>query len=358
VDDKLEDANAKRLVLSGAAETLARTPDDVSFQDLRRADVVLVDFVLDEWNIDESRPIAERPNNGVALASVFRSHSTASAQKAFALHTGRLDGLSSGLPPASHLHVIARLNNLEWVFSKTDTENARPAHEQILSLGRAVNELPRGWPTSQTTRMRNILADLLNIPNRPWRERAWQHVEGCHPPIHELSPPAHGVAFLRWLLHSVLPYATFLWDFRYVAARLRVSPRSLLAAINKTESFAKKLTQFKYSGVLHDFSGDRWWRPGIEHWLWEATKANAFDSTALSKLTARLSRHLEPISLREPVVAFDAELRPTDELVELSEAVELQPDDWPPYAGRPWARREIAQATPRIRSLIAPTSQL
>src|SRR5204863_4942104 len=139
---------------------------DVSAHDLRRADVVLIDFALDDWEPDAARPIAERPINGVALAAVFRSHSSASTQKAFALHSGRLDGLSGGLPPASHLHLIARSNNVEWVFSKTDTDNARPLREQVLSLARALRQLPSSWPMSQPTRMRGTLEDLLKVPAR------------------------------------------------------------------------------------------------------------------------------------------------------------------------------------------------
>src|SRR5262245_26115061 len=93
VDDKLEDAEARRLSFLNEADALARTPSDVTARDLRRADVVLIDFALHDWEIDPAQPIAAHPNNGVALAAVFRSHSSANSQKAFALHSGRLDGL-------------------------------------------------------------------------------------------------------------------------------------------------------------------------------------------------------------------------------------------------------------------------
>jgi hypothetical protein len=357
VDDDLEDADARRLSFADVADALARTPGDVTARDLERANVVLIDFALHEWEMDPSRPIAEHPKNGVALAAVYRSHSNARMQKAFALHSGRLDGLSGGLPPASHLHVIARANNLEWVFSKTDTDNARPLPEQVISLARGLSRLPDSWPTTQPSRMRKILEELLNVPERAWRDRAWQQVQDCHPPIHELSPPTHGVAFIRWLLHSVFPYATFLWDFRHLAARLRVTPRSLKAAVNEADSFAKRLNQFRYTGVLQNFVDTRWWRPGVEHWLWELTDANTFDANTLAKAVRKLSRILEPVSLKEPVVVFNPELRPTDDLAELADSVELQPDDWPPYADRPWARRDIATASPRLRSLMAADSR-
>jgi hypothetical protein len=228
---------------------------------------------------------------------------------------------------------------------------------QALSLATALCNLPTTWPTGQPKRMRGILEDLLKVPSGNWRDRAWQHIEGCHPPIHELSPPTHAVSLVRWLLHSILPYSTFLWDFRYLAVRLRVTPKSLVGALKSDDSFAKRLAPFRYKGVLHDFLGDRWWRPGIEHLLWELTEANPFDIDVLKKLTVNFSRRLKPISLSEPVVAFDEELRATDDLIELSDAVELQPDDWPAYASRPFAQRDRAMADPKLMSLLARTSE-
>ena len=357
VDDELDEAVAKRQLLGSAAETLPRTPDDVTLADLRRADLVLVDFVLDQWMVDPSVPASVHPKDGVALAAVFRSHSSSELPTAYALHSGRLDGLSGGLPRGSHLHVIARANNVEWVFSKKAGDDAVPLRQQVLSLAKALQDLPSGWPTNQPKRMRTILEDLLKLSRgAAWRERAWQQIEVCHPPIHELSPPTHAVALIRWLLHSIMPYATFLWDFRHLAARLRVTPRSLIVALKKNDSFAKTLALYKYRGSLHDFLGDRWWRPGIEHLLWKRTEAKPFNVDALQTVVGELSQRLEPVSLNEPVVAFDQNLRATDQLIELSDAVELQPDDWPPFAERPFALRELAMKDPRLKSLIAPAS--
>jgi len=50
----------------------------------------------------------------------------------------------------------------------------------------------------------------------------------------------------------------------------------------------RKLAGFKYQGVLHDFLGDRWWRPGIEHLLWERTEAKPFDVDVFETLSAVL----------------------------------------------------------------------
>src|SRR6266404_5135721 len=88
VADRIEDANAKRLIFDGLATTRPLTPGDVKETDLRWAEVVLVDFKLTEWETDGARSIGERPADGVALAAVFRSHSPWKVPIAFALHSG------------------------------------------------------------------------------------------------------------------------------------------------------------------------------------------------------------------------------------------------------------------------------
>ena len=355
VDDEFDEAVAKRQLFGSAAETLQRTPDDVTLADLRRVNLALVDVALDQGSVHPSVPVSLRPKDGVALAAVFRSHTSAEAPTAYALHSGRLDGLSGGLPPSSNLHVIARANNVEWVFSKNADDNAVPLQQQVLSLAKALQHLPSRWPTAQPKRMREIVEDLLKLSRSvAWRDRAWQQIEVCHPPIHELSPPTHAVAFIRWLLHLIMPYATFLCDFRYLAARLRVTPRSLMMAIEEDDSLARKLAPYKYRGSLCEFLGDRWWKPGIEHMLWKRTEARPFNADTLRTVVGGLSQRLTPLSLTEPVVGFDENLRATNQLIELSDAVELQPDDWPSFAERPFVLRELVMKDSHLKSLIAP----
>jgi hypothetical protein len=356
VDDKIEDADATRLLFSRSVATIPKTPDEVTVGDLERADLALVDQVLDEWRFDRPN-VAEHPKDGVALSSVLRSHCARDRPTAFALLTGELDGLSRGLPPRCHLHQIARANNVEWVFSKNPSENDLPVSTQALSLEAAMRALPRIWPRNQPYKMRGILERLLALPPSNWRERAWRYVEACHPPIHELAPPTHAVNFVRWMLHSILPYSTFLWDFRYLAARLRVTQRSLNQVLHADGSFVRRLKPFRYHGLLHEFLGGRWWRPGIESWLWELTEARPFDVRVLENVVRRWSPQLEVVSLNQPVVAFDRDLRATDEFIEMSEAEELQPDDWPAFADRPYALHDIVMSEERLESVLSKNSE-
>lgn len=354
VDDQLEQAKATALSFPSSATTIARTPDEVTEADLQCAHLALIDFVLDEWDADDSRSLAEHPANGVALAAVLRSHLAPDTRTAFALHSGKLDGLSGGLSVDCHLHSIARLNNVEWVFSKKNSDNERPLRDQAVSLAKAMYALPKNWPTKQPKQIQTTVEELLGLGKSDWAAHAWKQVEECHPPIHELSPPTYAITFVRWLLTSILPYSTFLWDYRHLAARLRVSPASLKKGLESDSKLAKKLSPFEYTGILSDFLDRRWWRPGIEHFLWQETKAKPFDVDGLNSVTKKLSAKLESTHFLEPVVAFDEKLRATDELVELSEAVELYPDGWPSYAGRPWAPRSVADHDSQLSSLMAP----
>jgi len=77
----------------------------------------------------------------------------------------------------------------------------------------------------------------------------------------------------------------------------------------------------------------------------------------LKDLTKQMSRRLKPVPMTEPVVAFDDKLRATDELIELSDAVELQPDDWPAFAARPFVGRDLVEQDSRLASLQAKTSE-
>jgi hypothetical protein len=85
-----------------------------------------------------------------------------------------------------------------------------------------------------------------------------------------LAETSNGMAIIRWLLHEVLPFPSFLLDERYVAARLRIEPESLrtILVAKKPARIRRELEPFEYLGLLHDFSGRRWWRAGIDSWLW------------------------------------------------------------------------------------------
>src|SRR5204863_143836 len=104
-----------------------------------------------------------------------------------------------------------------------------------LKLQKAVDVLarkPAEVTTADPEKAQRFVSRLLATPpQQPWGSRAAADVETCHPPIHEWAASTHGMALLRWLLHQVLPYPSFLWEDRYLAARLCVKVESLRQAL-------------------------------------------------------------------------------------------------------------------------------
>jgi hypothetical protein len=52
------------------------------------------------------------------------------------------------------------------------------------------------------------------------------------------------------------------------------------------------------------------------------------------------------------VVTVDPSYRPSDRLIDVELAVEIQPDDWPSYAEQAWVSREDALSDAELRAQV------
>ncbi len=336
-------------------------PEELTMHDLRRAHLVVVDYFLSEWaERDESMP-ARAPLDGLAVAGNLRSQLLPTLRDrtirqdqvppvAFALWSAHLQEATFGLPAALREHVFARENNLEWAFSR-ESITSGAAVSQLADLARAVYLLPERWPSRENGLAAiEALLSLLGLPTKssiPWQERGRDQMLSCHPPVFELSERSHGLVILRWLLHRILPYPTFLIDYQYLQARLRVD-----ALPNNADApLWAELTRFRYTGVLSRFDGNRWWRAGIENWLWNATDGQSGDSQAVAALATSLGATTAR-PWRQPVVVVGPDYRRSPSPVELDKTVRLRPDDWPPYADAAYADRSTAREEPRLGALV------
>jgi hypothetical protein len=356
IDDLPGDQGLRIAELGKKARVRGVHPEEVAETMLIDADLVLVDYVLEHWpERDASESISRIPLDGFALAAILRGHTLmkTSSPTALAIYSARLDELSRPLPSEPREHVIARAHNLEWVFSKVEASQGVPLAEQIASLASAVKLLPKSWPSGNEAQTRGQVQKLLGLPDQPWTEQAWEETNNCYPPIHELSEWTHGLAFVRWMLHRILPYPCFLLDATYLAARLRISPLSLVAEYTENSQFRRMLANSEYKGMLAGFLGPRWWRAGVETTLWKLTKGNSFDTKALhNTLRQKGARRLRPAGMDQPVVCLDENYRPTDNFGSYQTAVRVQPDDWPPYADQAWIPIELARSAPRLHALV------
>lgn len=353
VDDELQDARSlAQAIGEKAADVIPRTPDTFTHTDLQRADLVLVDYELSDWAGASAGLTC--PPNGLALSAVIREQINQlprGSVTGVALHSGKIEEIAGKMPVELRGFALARLNNLEWIFQKEDPLVATGAP----SLARAIQRLPRPWPENPgkaTVR----LHELLELdPSTGFFQTAAADVSACHPPIHELSESTHALAVIRWLAQRILPYPAFLTDAIGLAARLRLPEDELKRLLGGSSKLTAALRAVQYKGVLCDLYGPQWWRAGIDELAFRLTDgAGGIDR--LQKALARLAGRKLSFLGHEAVPAIDQSYRP-HELIPVSEALRLQPDDWPPFADGAWASRELLAESPTLRGLVVPSDR-
>jgi hypothetical protein len=378
IDDEPDTATGTSTLIKTAEgiESDVYRPSEVNDKILKRSSLILVDYKLDNWpERDRIESVSLKPRDGVALAAVLRSCLKDSLRDtsgeptpptAVAVYSARLSELSVGMRPSRSNHVIARSLNLEWAFGKrsssrveTDEDEAhnRKVARQAASLASSVNELP-----SKAEFMENDLDDLstylLDLDKKnDWFPSAYEDVEDCYPPVYEGSARSKGLGFLRWMLQRILPYPCFLWSSDYLAARLGVTPSSLSEALKAEDSLSQELSPYEYTGILSNFTDKRWWRAGIEDFLWDVTDGKSYNFEAIHSALNDISSSLELLPRKQHVVTVDEDYRPSEEVVGIEKAIEIQPDDWPPYSDQAWVTREQLEEASRLRGLVVSADQ-
>ena len=362
VDDKADDLRSiLKLRLADKAAVTVLHPSDVELEDLVRTDLVLMDYKLDTWpERDNQTSAAFNIRSGLALGTVFREIADEKAPDqltAIALHTAHLLDASGRIRPPHSKHVVARLNNLEWVFEKKRPETDFDPYPQAIELARAVRRLRDAWPTEASASEARAQTLLKLRKDDAWFERSWGEVLECQPPIHELAGGEHGILFLRWFLHQVLPYPSFLWDVHRVAARLRMKVEDLEVLIDSDGGLAQDLRERMYKGILKDFLGKRWWRTAIEDYVWELGRGTSGNPNLFGdRLRERAGVDLELIDISDPVVCLDRDFEPV-EPASPHDAVRLRPDYWPSFADAAWMKIDTLVEDPALRAMVEPVDQ-
>jgi hypothetical protein len=114
----------------------------------------------------------------------------------------------------------------------------------------------------------------------------------------------------------------------------------------------KLIRKCEYKGILHDFVGTRWWKCAIDDMLWQKTEGNPFDTDYLREsFRAGAKTDWNMLAIEQPVVCIDSNHAPLD-IFSINDAVRIQPDDWPSYAGQAWTTVERARETPTLAALV------
>lgn len=357
VDDEAEQlGRGMKLRFTDRARVTVRHPSEIQREDIEAAQLVLMDYRLDNWPERDAQCAAFDVRTGMALATILREAANEAKPNrltAVALHTGHLTEASGRIPPPYSKPVVARLNNLEWVFEKTD-ENR---FDQIAHLARSAQRLDGGWPPDPDAAEARVQELLHMDPNSKWFNRSWREVRECQAPIHQLAGPAQGVLFLRWLLHQVLPYPCFLWDIHWVAARLRVRVEDLERLRASNCDLARDLEQFEYTGILAGFLGSRWWRVAIDDYLWELGGGSSRRSGKIEdQLREKAGEDLSLVKTHDPVVCLSRDLQPVG-VASPRDAVRVRPDYWPPFADAAWMLIDTVRGEGSLAAMVEPLDQ-
>lgn len=355
VDDR-PDAEARgyeRRLRQRKLNASAQFPADVEATDLSAADLILVDFDLEHWT--KTAPIdlelARQPSDGVALASVLRRNARQldprNSPTAVALITQKIASVTSPMPPTNRAHIAASLNGLEWIFDKSESRLL----EKIEELASATLELPTSWGDSDLSKLAKLLG--IDDKNKKLEEEMLEDVLRCVPPIHEIRDWEQGIAIIRWLLHRVLPYPCCLIDVNYLAARFSVAPADFRKALESEKALSRALAPFQYKGILSSFLDTRWWRVGIEAFLWQKTGEKSFDPLEVTASLNKFTKKSKLVSQGDgKVVVVNEDFVCEDALIAQGEAVRIWPDDWPSFALQPWASVALAKQSKQISALV------
>ena len=362
VDDKADDMRSGLVLrLADHATVTVLHPSEVELEDLAKTDLVLMDYKLDQWPERDKQSVAAFDiRSGLALATVLREvadKATPDRLIAVALHTAHLSDASGRIRPPHSTHVVARLNNLEWVFEKRKKKTDPDPYPQVVELAKAVRLLRGDWP-AEACASEARAQELLDLRDEvAWFGGSWREVLECQPPIHELAGSEHGVLFLRWLLHQVLPYPCFLWDVHRVATRLGMSVEDFERIVVSDCDFAQDLRRRRYTGVLEGFLGSRWWRTAIEDYAWELGRGASGNPNLFGdRLRERAGVDVELIGISDPVVCLDRDFEPV-EVASPQDAVRVRPDYWPSFADAAWMRIDSVMGDPSLRAMVEPVDQ-
>ncbi len=350
-----ESHNTTAAGLNRFANVRVRHPEEITQSDIIDSDLVLIDHEMNNGSQREALGcISTKPRTGGSLAAILREWVDESDAPehvtAFAVQTSNLDSIRGNLPSSTAQHVIAQRNCLEWVFSKDEPRR----FEQMIILAEAMKELQFNWPATNGDSLEKLMSVLGLQDDSELTDLCWDRIRDYHPPVIEFSTGKHQIQLVRWLLHQVMPYPSFLWNQHRVAAELQVSVQEFRRVMSGDSQLAKDLNSLRYSGLLSGFLGERWWRSAIWHYLWDLAPNSYSNGQLRSALNELAGEKLNSKTPYPAMVCLDQFLQPKERFFSTAEVVRLQLDHWPALANSPRIEINDVKNNPDLLAIVNP----
>lgn len=337
--------------------------DDAVSRALDGIKLVLMDYRLRPDDTDSQAAIdgldSQAPIDGLELIERFRATIRRhGAQRkpvpVLAIYTSLRDELAQQLDDCPNVpYMLARRANVDWVFDKRQIDGPDdPFKAQLQDMLDAFDRdlsACGGDPQIQ-------LCSFLNLPElRDWSELAREQLIDASPPMRDLSHDGPRAKLMRWLLQVALPFPGCLVGIESVAVRLNMDRATLDSALDAyPESELNTLLQeCRYDGALQAFFPPRYWAAGIDAILWHATRGRSMANADVRKqMTGMVGTELEWLTAQSPVLVVSPETFELDAIADLSEAVQFQPEAWPPEIDPPWVRISEIEHDLTLRAMV------
>lgn len=371
VDDlphKEADQIAEDVAETGEVAADAVHPGKLTQAEIEAADLILVDYKLEAWlevrdAEEEEKPadrrlVAQRPCNGLALASVIRSQLPKDdGVRGIALLSANLTDLVQDFARAATEHAAARFSGVEWAFDKEEIDELPDLAIRIRSFAAALRSLNEKWPqVEEETDREQALFQLLELGDAPWKEVAGRDVHAAQAPINQYGTASHGLSVLRWLGQRVLPYPTFLLDFRRLALACGIAPEAI-DDDDERKALESVFADARYRGPLAEFLGPRWWGAGVRYTVKELVDDPLPEPVEIADaVEARAGMVLKRLQPSGAVLGIDGGLNVVG-TVAREGAFRIRPDDWPPFAESGWLPKEQLAEDRSLIDLIDPVDR-
>ena len=309
-------------------------PNDIKINRLTTANLVLIDFKIDDWDVVENPDIPEiaRPADGLALAHSVRRHMRKAKDvkpPAVALITNEYNLAAAPLPENVLRHTLARLNGIEWVFKKDD--DAAGIASLANACGDSLFEIVEAVAIEDRL---SKLCSYLGVEEPASQEYISDEISYCQPPFHELAKWEDGLLILRWLLHRVLPHPTMLVADTYIAERAQCDLGQVSRLLNANTEFSRSIGE--YTGAAAGLFSRRYWRSTLERKLGSAIEGSPSDPVEVrTYLSQELGEELATPP-NDQIEWIDSNNEYGLICGDLAASIPAIVDDWPPYATKPW----------------------